>query len=186
VASLLALRLSIALALPSLPGAAATDTSPKVGEYQVKAVFLLNFLQFVDWPAVAFASPTSPITIGLVGSAPIDAVLEEAIRGETVKGRSLELRRLGEADAISGCHLLFVSQAGADRAVELVKNLHGQPVLIVGESEGFAEAGGAINFVIVDQKVRFEVNPQAAAQQGVKISSRLLQLGRLVGKPGKR
>jgi hypothetical protein len=156
------------------------------GEYQVKAVFLFNFVQFVEWPASAHASSSSPIVIGIAGEDPFRGVLDDTVRGEKVNGRALEVRRLAGNQDWAGCHLLFIGRSEKERAVELVRELQGQPVLCVGEMEGFAERGGVVNFFMADRKVRFEVNPRAAAQQGLKISSRLLQLGRVVEPVGTR
>ena len=150
------------------------------GEYPLKAVFLFNFVQFVEWPVSAFADSKAPIILGIVGRDPFGAVLDNTIKGEKVNGRPLEIRRLKADEDLSACHVVFLSRSGKEDAAGLVQKLEGRPVLTVGEIEGFAELGGVINFVMVDRKVRFEVNPQAAAQQGVKISSRLLQLGRVV------
>lgn len=165
------------LCLGTDPGRTAPAPAP---EYQLKAVFLFNFVQFVEWPAGAFTHPKAPITVGIVGQDPFGAVLDNTVKGETVNGRSLEVRRLKTDDDLSACHVLFLSRSDRENTAGLVQKLQGRPVLTVGEIEGFAELGGVINFVMVDRKVRFEVNPQAAAQQGMKISSKLLQLGRIV------
>lgn len=154
--------------------------SGPASEYQLKAVFLFNFVQFVEWPASAHATKDSPIILGIVGQDPFGAALDDIIKGEKVNGRPLEVRRLKADDDLSACHVVFLSRSGKEDAAGLVQKLQGRPVLTVGEIEGFAGLGGVMNFVMVDRKVRFEVNPQAAAQQGMKISSKLLQLGRIV------
>lgn len=149
-------------------------------EYQLKAVFLFNFAKFVEWPANAHASPDSPIVIGIVGEDPFGAVLDNAVKGERLGGRPLEVRRFKESGEVAGCHLLFISSSLKDQAGDLLHMLQGQPVLTVSETPGFAERGGVVNFVMVDSKVRFEANLQAAARQGLKMSSKLLQLARVV------
>jgi len=175
----LMILLSLALVAGILARPLRGAPSP-AGEYPLKAVFLFNFVQFVEWPASAFADSKAPIILGIVGRDPFGAVLDNTIKGEKVNGRPLEIRRLKADEDLAACHVVFFSRSGKEDAAGLVQKLEGRPVLTVGEIEGFAELGGVINFVMVDRKVRFEVNPQAAAQQGVKISSRLLQLGRVV------
>ena len=160
-----------------VPGHAAPLPST---EYQLKAVFLFNFVQFVEWPTNAHASKDSPIVLGIVGEDPFGAALDKTVRGEKVSGRPLEVRRIKEGDDLAACHLLFISSSARDRAGELLEQLQGRPVLTVGETPGFAERGGVMNFVVADKKVRFEANPQTAARQGLKISSKLLQLARVV------
>jgi len=158
------------------------------GEYQLKAVFLFNFVQFVEWPASAHATKDSPIVIGIVGEDPFGAALEDTVKGEKVNGRSLEVRRFKEGDDVTAFHLLFISSSAKAQAVDLLPKLQGRPVLTVSETPGFAEHGGVINFVVVSKKVRFEVNPQTAARHGLKVSSKLLQVARVVdgGGEGKR
>jgi hypothetical protein len=157
-------------------------------EYQLKAVFLFNFVQFVEWPASAYAAPDSPIVIGIVGEDPFGAALDDAVKGEKVSGRSLAVRRFKAGDDLTACHLLFIPKSVQDPTGDLLQKLHGRPVLTVSETPGFAEKGGVLNFVMADKKVRFEANPQTAARQGLKISSKLLQLSRVVdgGREGKR
>lgn len=154
-------------------------------EYQLKAVFLFNFLQFVEWPPSAHLDKDSPIVIGIMGEDPFEGALEETIRGEKVRGRELVIRRFKPDDDPAACHLLFISRAAKDRAVGWVEKVQGRPVLTVSEFPGFAERGGVINLVMAGRKVRFEVNPRTAARQGLRVSSKLLQLAHVVdGKDG--
>ena len=163
------------------PAASAPLPTP---EYQLKAVFLFNFAKFVEWPASAHATKDSPIVLGIVGEDPFGAVLDNAVKGEKLGGRPLEVRRFKEIGEVTGCHLLFISNSLKDQAGDLLKILQGRPVLTVSETPGFAERGGVINFVMADNKVRFEINPQTAAQQSLKVSSKLLQLAHVVDGEG--
>jgi hypothetical protein len=162
-------------------GSDAGRTAPAPAtEYQLKAVFLFNFVQFVEWPASVHATKDSPIVIGIVGEDPFGAALDKTVQGEKVSGRSLEVRRFKEGDDVTACHLLFIPGSAKDHAGDLLQKLQGRPVLTVSETPGFAERGGVINLVMADKKVRFEANPQTAARQGLKLSSKLLQLARVV------
>jgi hypothetical protein len=156
-------------------GAAPTPT-----EYQVKAVFLFNFAQFVEWPASSFTNETSPIVIGIAGDDPFGPVLDEVVRGETVRGRKIVIKRLSPVEDSRTCHILFIARSAASHAKELLQSLKNAPVLTVGEVETFCERGGMINFVRQDKNIRLEVNRTAAEEAGVKISSRLLNLARQV------
>jgi hypothetical protein len=146
-------------------------------EYHVKAAFLYNFAKFVEWPS---DPPNEPIVIGIIGKDPFGGALEEAIRGKTVKGRKLAAQHLKAGQDPRGCQIIFISASEQKRLRSILADLNGAGVLTVGDTEGFAEAGGMINLTIVDQRVHFEINPDAAQRAGMKISSKLLSLAKIV------
>jgi hypothetical protein len=172
-------RLMLVLIL-GLPAAGALWA--QVEEYRVKAFFLYNFTRYVEWPAEAFKSANDPIVICIFGESPFGNTLEEAIRGKVVAGRSLAIRSISGAAAGYGCHVLFVSAAEEKRFRSVAGSFRQMPILLVGETEGFASAGGVINFKLEESKVRFEINTEAAAQEHLRISSKLLSLAEIVGK----
>jgi hypothetical protein len=149
-------------------------------EYKVKAAFLFNFVRFVDWPAPAFDHPAAPIVLGIVGQDPFGDGIDRLVDGKTVNGRPLMVRRIRGAADVAGCHVLFVS--GTDRvgATKVLTAVHRAPVLTIGEAEGFADAGGIINFTREGRYVRFEINVNAASRAGLTLSSKLLRLARIV------
>jgi hypothetical protein len=149
-------------------------------DYQVKAVFLFNFAQFVEWPSAAFTNETSPIIIGILGEDPFGSILDETVKGEAVRGRHIVVKRLALEDDPKACHILFISRSEKDRVNALLEGLKHAPVLTVGEVDTFCERGGMINFVRQDQNIRLEANRAGAEDAGLKISSRLLTLARLV------
>ena len=151
-----------------------------VDEYQVKAAFLYNFVKFVEWPAQAFKSPQQPITIGVVGPDPFRGALEEAVQGKVVAGRTLAVRQLPESAPVCECQVIFVAVSERKRFRSILEKLKAPGVLIVGEGSGFAEDGGVINFRLENGKVRFEINVDAAAEEHLKLSSRLLALAEIV------
>jgi hypothetical protein len=163
-------------------GPAARAESGVSKEYQVKAGFLFNFVQFVDWPAESFPSPDAPIVIGVLGVDPFGSALDEIVQGQTAKNRSIVVRRSGALEQLEGCHMLFISASEKERIGQIHAALENKPVLAVGELPGFADRGGIINFFLQGGKVRFEINAEAAKRRGLKISSQLLSLGRIVGK----
>jgi YfiR/HmsC-like len=147
-------------------------------EYDVKAVFLLNFVKFVEWPAGAFADPDSPIAICILGNNPFGSVLDDLVQGETVSGRKVVVRKLSEPPSPKACQLAF-AQGSAKEAAKALGTL-GRGVLTVGEGESFARDGGIIGFVLENRRVRFEINRTAAETAGLTLSSKLLSVAKAV------
>ena len=172
---------ALLLALAAPPGRAQTPSAPT--EYQVKAVFLFNFSQFVDWPAASFANGRSPLIIGVLGDDPFGATLDEIVRGETVNGRPLAVRRYESIEQVDDCHILFVDRSQAGQLDAVVAALKERSVLTVGDFEGFTRHGGIIRFVTVANKIRLRVNLAAAQQAKLTISSKLLRPAQIVA-PG--
>ena len=149
-------------------------------EYQVKAAFLFNFVQFVEWPPGAFTNSDTPICIGVLGEDPFGTALEETVRGETVHNRKLIVERSRRVENLKDCHLIFISKSETERVPEILGDLDPVPVLTVSETQGFAQRGGIINLYLAGNKVRFEINPAVARRKGLKISSELLRLGKII------
>src|SRR5437762_9789101 len=121
-------------------------------EYQVKAVFLFNFAQFVDWPTQAFAEAQTPLVIGVLGEDPFGAYLDETVRGEKVNRRPLSIQRYRQVSEIKTCHVLFISHSETNRLEEILAGLRGRNILTVGDTEGFAGRGGMIRFITEKNK----------------------------------
>jgi len=166
-------------ALALLVGLAAS-AAPSPTEYQVKAAFIYNFTQFVEWPSSAYATTNAPLVIGIVGDDPFDKTLDDLIRGEVVRGHPLVLKRLSAAEDLRSCHLLFISRSEQERWPAIFDQLKGRPVLLVGDSDGFAQQGGVVNFFIENKAVKMEINKLAADQAGLHISSKLFNLARVL------
>ena len=148
-------------------------------EYLIKAAFLYNFLRFVEWPAEALPEGDGSIVVCLVGEDPFGEALE-SIKGKTVKSKDLVIRRILTLQSLGGCQLLFVSSSEKNRLPEIIGALKGRAVLTVGELEGFTQRGGIIRFLIERNNVRFEINVDVAERTGLKISSKLLNLAKVV------
>jgi hypothetical protein len=144
-------------------------------EYQIKAVFLFNFAQFVEWPPRAFHDAHSPLVIGVLGEDPFGSYLDEAVRGEKIGDRPLVVRRYRRGDDLAGCHILFISRSEAGRLDPIVASLRGRSVLTVGEDDGFIREGGILRFVTENHKIRLKINMEAARAAGLTISSKLLR-----------
>ena len=150
-------------------------------EYDLKAVFLFQFAHFVAWPAKAFSDDHSPITIGVLGDDPFGPVLDQTVEGETINHRKLIIQRSQRVVDLKGCHLVFISKSEKSRLPDIFDSLGAASVLTVSETENFARRGGIINFYLDGNKVRFEINAEAAQRKGIKISSQLLKLGKVLG-----
>ena len=170
------LRRVFLLLLASAGLAFAQETAPL--EYELKAAFLDNFVKFVEWPPEAFAVARSPLTICVYGTDPFGTSLDGVVRGESLGERSLLIQRPEKLDELRDCHVLFVSRSERQRMPEVLARVEGTPVLTVGDTDGFLRAGGMINFVLEDNKVRFLINQAAAERSGLRISSKLLRLAK--------
>jgi YfiR/HmsC-like len=149
-------------------------------EYPVKLAFLYNFTKFVQWPLDAFRDASAPLVICIVGEDPFNADLEQEFRRRTSGSHPLNLKTSKPSDDLTTCHVAFVTAAENKRAAGIVARLKGASVLTVGESNGFADHGGVINFILEENKVHFEINVDVAKQTRLTISSKLLALGRIL------
>ncbi len=152
---------------------------------KVKAAYLYNFAKFVQWPEDHFANDKTPITIGVLGHDPFGSTLEKTIRGKTVNGRRLVTKRFQarggkNTKELRRCHILYISTSERRHLADILWDLDGSDVLVVGEGTDFAPAGGMIGFVLEDQRIAFQVNREAVAKSRIKISAKLLRLARIV------
>lgn len=171
--------LATALAVPAGPTAALAQAGLQASEYQVKAAFLCKFAGYVEWPAAADRAD-GPFVIGVLGD---DEVVQEVVRaasGLMVQGRPMTVRRLARNDGPAGVHILFIARSHAARQPELLAGARGHPTLTVTETDAAATAASIINFVLVDDKVRFDIALPLAEQGNLKISARLLGVARKV------
>jgi hypothetical protein len=170
----------LAAILPFVVAGAELNTEAQApSEYQVKAVFLLNFAKFIDWPAAAFRNGRSPITICVVGDDPFGPAIDATVKGQSFANRSFSVRRVKQIPGDDTCQIAFVS--GAEKArTQVGTAIRALPILTVGEDDATGEASGIINFVIEESKVRFDVNLDEAERAGIKISSKLLKLAKRV------
>ena len=153
-------------------------------EYQVKALFLLNFTKYVEWPAQALPQAGSPIVIGVMGDEQFGDQLKAVVTGKTANGRPIEVRHLGRDDDCPKCQILFISVSEKKHLAEILEKVKSAPVLTVGETEQFTHLGGIINFTNKEGRVRLEINLNAARLAKLELSSKLLSVADTVhGKP---
>jgi hypothetical protein len=154
----------------SLSGQAVTQPA-------LKAAFLYNFAKFAEWPNDA--ASTAPLTLCVVDDSAVDDALSQLVRGSVVNGRPVTVQRVSR-DRLRGCHLAYFGGTDADRAIAMLDEIKGASVLTVSDGEQFARMGGVIGLFLEDGKMRFAVNAEAAQRGGVRLSSRLLTLAKLV------
>ena len=165
--------------LQGTPSTLGADAAAVV-EYKVKGGFLYNFLKFVEWPKDTLPAAGRPIVIGVLDSDVVGPVLRELMSGKEVDGRPVEVRTVNPNSPGGDWQILFVSRFSSVRPSELAPSLGNRPVLLVGERAGFAHEGGIINFVIREERVRLEINLEAAEKHGLKVSSKLAALSTVV------
>jgi hypothetical protein len=156
---------------------AAPARAQPVTEQDVKAVFLYKFTNFVEWPATAWPA-AEPFRLCVVAQKEMTTIIERTMKDETVNGRAVETTVVTGADEARRCHILFIGRTEMSRAPVLLAAVRDRPVLTVGESEDFLAKGGAIGFVLVDKRVRFDINLGNAKRGGLHMSSRLLEVAR--------
>lgn len=174
--------LGIAAALCALPlHGIAADRESRVTEYRLKAVFLYNFTQFVEWPASAFADGQSPFTLCVLGEDPFGRDLDDVVQGETVGGRAMKVQRLADVPELRDkgtCQILFIGEPVDPVSVRdaLAAKPH-RAVLTVSDMESRLPEGVMIGFAREKQRIRLRVDGDAARAAGLTVSTKLLRLG---------
>jgi hypothetical protein len=171
------------LLIALLLGCGAWAAAP-FSEYQVKAVYLFNFGQFVEWPADAFASPDAPFVIGIVGDDPFGGMLENVVRGESLGARPIAVQKYHSVEDIRNCNIVFVARSEASRLHETVAAVRGRSVLTVTDVTDGERDGAMIVLVTENNRVRMRINPAAAKANRLTISSKLLRPAEIVGAGG--
>lgn len=173
--------LLVSIALAGAPRDRAQDAP--LSEYQRKAEFLFNFAKFIDWPPGSFASPQSPFLVCVIGADPFGRVLDENLPGQTIGDRSVQIARFPGLQYLTesrSCQIVFLSASVSRHFREVMDNFRGTHVLLVGDMRGFATSGGTIEFTLQENHVRFTINTDAAERAGLRVSSQLLSLAKIV------
>lgn len=154
-------------------------------EYQVKAVFLFNFTQFIQWPRTAFSRSGEPFCIGILGEDPFGSFLDQTIQGEKVNGHPLVVKRYRTLAEVRKCQILFVSRSEDGHWPAILEAMKGKGVLMVGDQEGFVRTGGVMGFKTENNKIKLRVSVEAAKREKLTISSKILRLAEIVEMEGK-
>ena len=160
----------------------ANASSTQLREYEIKAAFLYNFAKFVEWPEKALGEDDESLVLVILGKDDFGLALY-SITGKEVGNRKFVVKwcsKVEEMKLFDQCHMIFISSSEKEHFPRILEALKDTHVLIIGDTEGFAEMGGIINFTIVEKKVRFEINIDAAERAGLRISSKLLKLAKIV------
>jgi hypothetical protein len=146
-------------------------------EYNLKAAFIYNFTRYIEWKA---ASNENEFIIGVIGDSPINDPLTEIVRTETVDNKKITIKQFSKPADISTCHILFISQRSNFPLEDILAQTTGKGILIISEQHGYALQGTAINFVVINQKLKFEANVKAINAAGLSASSQLLKLAIII------
>ena len=152
-------------------------------EYQLKALFVSNFTKFVEWTPNRFSDDNAPIVIGVFADSRYTRELEKAVKNRKVNGRSIVVNEMRSIEQARGFQMLVFDAAPDAQMKVTLQALRDAPVLSIGESDAFAESNGILNFVREGDKLRFEINLDAAQRSGLKISAQFLKLAKKVRKP---
>ena len=175
-AGCLLFALGAAVMSPALSAA----QSDQPGEYEVKAAFLFNFTKFVEWPEGSFDDRQAPIVIGIIGDDPFGESLLRIIAGQKAQGRGILVRKERFGQDLHRCHVLFISASEREHIAEILASVQKASILTVSDITGFAEAGGAMQFVMQENRVRFVVNLDVTTQSKLRVSAKLLSLARVL------
>ncbi|MEO8173684.1 MAG: YfiR family protein [Sediminibacterium sp.] len=148
-------------------------------EYQLKAVFLFNFTQFVEWPTGSFETDQSPLVIGILGENPFGTYLDETVKGELIKGHPVVIRYYKNVADVQSCHLLFINITESDKRKEAIEALKGKNILTVSDAPDFAAQGGMIRFFTLQNKIKLQINLEACRESKLVLSSKLLKLAEI-------
>ncbi len=149
-------------------------------EEAVKSAYLYNFARYVEWPDSAFSDPDAPLVICVIGDDAFSKVAREGIGSRTVGSHGVEIASLAGLEDTSGCHILYLPESAGIDDEAVIGSLASKSIFTVSDSEGFARRGGIANFILVDRKIRFEINPDAADRAGLKVRARLLRVATVI------
>ena len=144
-------------------------------EYTIKAVYLLKFMTMVDWPDKAFAHDRAPMVVGVLGRDPFGEALEKTFEGKTAGKREVLIKRSYSLSELKGAQVLFICSSEEEELSRILSSLRGSSVLTVSETDGFVNKGGIVNFKIMENRTRYEVNNSAAQRAGLQFDPELLE-----------
>lgn len=170
----------VALIASCLSVSASVQAADSRIEHRIKAAFLFNFARFIEWPVAKLSNDDSPFQICVYGDDSFGAVLDETISGKTVGEHPLSVVKTVNVSDLRACEIVYISSSESGRFASVINDLKGANTLLVNDHPDFIKQGGMIRFVVVDRKLRFEVNPEAAKREQLKISSKLLRVAKIV------
>jgi hypothetical protein len=145
--------------------------------YAVHANIIYHFTKYIDWPSY---TKSGDFIIGIAGESPMYDELKKSIANKMAGNQRIVIKQLSSADEMSSCHILFISEEESGNLKKIIAKTAGLPVLLVSESEGQAQKGSCINFSIVSDHLKLEINRSSIEQRGLSIASELIKLGKVV------
>jgi len=145
-------------------------------EYQIKAAYLFNFLNFVAWPEHVFNDKNSPMDVCILGQDPFENILDLTFEGKMIGARKVMIHRWQTMSLTHPCHLLFIGVSEAEHMTRILALLEDKPILTISDVEDFVHHQGMVQFIIVEHKVRFRVNRKAIQHASLYMSANLLRL----------
>ena len=170
---------SISVLLLLMNNLALPAQTPPSREYQLKAAFLFNFAQFVEWPKGSFSTDSESFVIGISGENPFQSFLEELVAGEKVNGHPVTVRYYKPMEEIKNCHILFINQKEIKTGEQVSESLKNKNILTVSDASNFLGNGGMIRLFTKDNKIKIQINTEASKAANLVISSKLLRLAEI-------
>lgn len=164
---------------------AAAPPSRTAAETALKAAYLYKFGSFVEWPATAFASSDAPLVICVIGQDPFGLVLDQVVDNQTINDRPVQIRRMQRPYADVGCHIAYAAPTEGQPVAAVLSALKNTHTLTVTDGVNSGAARGMVHFRVVQNRLRFDIDLQAASEGQVTISSKLLSLAATVRRAGR-
>ncbi len=149
-------------------------------EYQIKAAFVFNFTQFVEWPATSFFNAQSPAVIGILGPDPFGNYLQDLITGEKMKQHPLVIKHFSNVEEVHNCHILYINSSDKKVIENIIEKLKGKNILTISDANRFSKLGGMVRLYTKNDKVNIEINLEAAKEEDLVVSSKLLKFSQIV------
>jgi hypothetical protein len=175
-----ALLAALTVLLCLLAAAESRADGQPVDAGEMKAVFVVNFLRFVEWPSANVAPAPAPLVVAVLGDREFIENLREYAATQSISGHSIEVKAVERPEDARGAHALFIGSSESANVPSIVKMAETSALLTVGDTDGFARAGVILNLYTVDTRVRIEANPAAATRTGLRLSAHLLRIARIV------
>ena len=168
------------MVMASIVALSAPAATSDIREHQLKAAAVYNLVAFTEWPATAFNTIDAPLVIGVFGTGPVAALLDEHLANETWHGRRITLRQITAAGDARSCHAIYISPLEVEAWRKIAGQFAHSPLLTLSDAENFARDGGIAQLAFEHNELRLVVNVRVARECGITISSKVLRLARVV------
>ena len=180
--ALLISRLAAAIVLLLVTAGGPVLAVPSATPHQVEAAFLCSFAEFVDWPPPA---TDAPVTIGILGDDVFRKLVEATAKERPLQTKAILVKPVSGIEEALLCRIVYIGASERKNLDAIIRALSASTVLTVSDIQDFAQRGGMIGFTLEENRVRFEINVEAAERANLRVSSRLLKLARIVGPSGR-